>query len=77
MSPDDVMAHVVHALRSAAGGGEPTEADAKLGHLILVRRPRAERDVGLHLAVHEGADPIDTDLIVRAAAATGSARRRS
>jgi O-antigen/teichoic acid export membrane protein len=76
MSPDEVMAHVVHALRSAAGGGEPTEVDAKLGHLILVRRPRAERDVGLHLAVYEGADPIDADLIIRAAAATGSARRR-
>ncbi|HEX6688955.1 MAG TPA: lipopolysaccharide biosynthesis protein [Solirubrobacterales bacterium] len=76
MSPDEVMAHVVHALRCAAGGGEPTEADAKLGHLILVRRPRAERDVGIHMAVHEGADPIDTDLIVRAVGAAGSRRWR-
>ncbi len=76
MSPDEVMAHVVHALRSAAGGGEPTAEDARLGHLILVRRPRAERDVGLHLAVHDGADPIDADLIVRAVAAAGSRRTR-
>jgi len=75
MSPDEVMAHVVHALRCAAGGGEPTEADAKLGHLILVRRPRAERDVGLHLVIHEGADPLDADLVMRAAGAAGSGRR--
>ena len=69
MSADEVMARVVHALRSAATGGEPTDADAKLGHLILVRRPRAERDMGLIAMVHEGADPIDADLIVRTAAA--------
>jgi O-antigen/teichoic acid export membrane protein len=76
MSSDEVMAHVVHALRSAAGGGDPTEADARLGHLILVRRPRAERDVGLHLAIHEGADPIDADLLMQAAGAAGSRRLR-
>lgn len=78
MSPDEVMAHVVHALRCAGGGGEPTEADAKLGHLILVRRPRAERDIGLMTMVHEGADPIDADLVVRVAgaAAKGRGRRR-
>jgi O-antigen/teichoic acid export membrane protein len=72
MSADEVMGRVVHALRSACSGGEPTEADAKLGHLILVRRPRAERDMGLMALAHEGADPIDADLIVRAMAAAGS-----
>jgi len=76
MSPDDVMAHVVHALRCAGGGGEPTEADAKLGHLILVRRPRAERDLGLMTMVHEGADPLDADLIVQVTAATSRRRWR-
>jgi O-antigen/teichoic acid export membrane protein len=76
MSPDEVMAHVVHALRSAANGGEPTEADAQLGHLILTRRPRAERDMGLMTMVHEGADPIDADLLVRASGAVGSRRHR-
>jgi O-antigen/teichoic acid export membrane protein len=75
MSEDEVMARTVHALRSAAGGGEPTEVDTKLGHLILIRRPRAERDVGLMTMVHEGADPIDADLVVRAAAAATSRRR--
>lgn len=74
MSPDEVMAHVVHALRCAGGGGEPTEADAKLGHLILIRRPRAERDMGLMSMVHEGADPIDADLIVRVTAAASPRR---
>lgn len=76
MSPDEVMAHVVHALRCAGGGGEPTEADAKLGHLILIRRPRAERDMGLMAMVHEGADPLDADLIVRVSAAATSRRAR-
>jgi O-antigen/teichoic acid export membrane protein len=76
MSPDEVMAHVVHALRCAGGGGEPTEADAKLGHLILIRRPRAERDMGLMAIVHEGADPMDADLIVRVTAAASSRRWR-
>jgi O-antigen/teichoic acid export membrane protein len=78
MSADEVMAHVVHALRSAANGGsgEPTEADAKLGHLILTRRPRAERDMGLMTMVSEGADPIDADLLVRAAEASSPRRLR-
>jgi O-antigen/teichoic acid export membrane protein len=76
MSPDEVMAHVVHALRCAGGGGEPTEADARLGHLILIRRPRAERDMGLMAMVHEGADPMDADLIVRVAGAASSRQRR-
>ena len=75
MSADEVMAYVVHALRSAAGGGEPTEADARLGHLILTRRPRAERDLGLMAMVHEGADPIDADLVVRATAAASRRQR--
>jgi O-antigen/teichoic acid export membrane protein len=75
LSEEEVLARTVHALRAAAGGGEPTEADAKLGHLILIRRPRAERDMGLMAMVHEGADPIDADLIVRAVGAAGSRRR--
>jgi O-antigen/teichoic acid export membrane protein len=76
MSEDELLARTVHALRSAAGGGGPTEADAQLGHLILVRRPRAERDMGLMAMVHEGADPIDADLIKRAAAVASSRRGR-
>jgi O-antigen/teichoic acid export membrane protein len=76
MTADEVMARTIHALRSAAGGGEPTEADAKLGHLILVRRPHAEQHIGLMSMVHEeGADPIDADLVMRAAAAATSRRR--
>lgn len=74
MSPDEVMAQVVHALRCAGGGGEPTEVDARLGHLILVRRPRAERDLGLMSMVHEGADPVDADLVVRVSMAASSRR---
>jgi O-antigen/teichoic acid export membrane protein len=76
MSADEVMARTVHALRSAAGGGEPTESDAKLGHLILIRRPHAEQHLGLMAMVHEGADPIDADLVVRAAAVVSSRRWR-
>jgi O-antigen/teichoic acid export membrane protein len=77
MSADEVMARTVHALRSAAGGGEPTESDAKLGHLILIRRPHAEQHLGLMAMVHEGADPIDADLVVRAAAVVSSRRWRA
>jgi O-antigen/teichoic acid export membrane protein len=77
MSADEVMARTVHALRSAAGGGEPTEADARLGHLLLVRRPHAEQHLGLMAIVHEGADPIDADLVVRAAAVVSSRRWRA
>lgn len=72
MSEDEVMARTVHALRSACGGGEPTESDAKLGHLILIRRPHAEQHLGLMAIVNEGADPIDADLLMRAVAATTS-----
>jgi hypothetical protein len=74
MSKDEVMARTVRALRSACGGGEPTESDAKLGHLILVRRPRAERDIGLMTMVHEGADPLDADLLMRAATVASHGR---
>ncbi|HEX3174191.1 MAG TPA: lipopolysaccharide biosynthesis protein [Solirubrobacterales bacterium] len=77
LSEDEVMARAVHALRSAAGGGEPTESDAKLGHLLLIRRPHAEQHLGLMAMVNEGADPIDADLVVRAAAAANSRRWRS
>ncbi|HET8863128.1 MAG TPA: oligosaccharide flippase family protein [Solirubrobacterales bacterium] len=75
MSSDEVMAHVVHALRCAGGGGEPTDADAELGHLILIRRPRAERDMGLMTMAHGGVDPLDADLIVRVTAAASSRQR--
>lgn len=75
MSTDEVMARTVHALRCACGGhGEPAESDARLGHLILVRRPHAERQHGLQQMVHEGADPIDADLLMRAVAAATSRR---
>jgi len=76
MSADDVMARTVHALRRCCHGGEPTDSDARLGELILVRRPHAERQHGLRAMVAEGADPIDADLIVRAAGAVGSGRSR-
>jgi O-antigen/teichoic acid export membrane protein len=77
LSEEEVLARTVHALRAAAGGGGPTEADAELGHLILTNRPRAERDMGLITMVHEGADPIDADLIKRAVAATPRRKRPS
>lgn len=75
MSADEVMARTVHALRCACGGsGEPAESDARLGHLILVRRPHAERQHGLKTMIAEGADPLDADLVVRAVAAANSRR---
>lgn len=76
LSEDDVLARTVHALRRCCHDGEPTESDARLGELILVRRPHAERQHGLQAMVAEGADPIDADLIVRAAGAAGSRRPR-
>lgn len=76
MSSDEVMARTIHALRCACGGGEPTEADARLGRLLLLSRPHAERHHGLMAMVAEGADPLDADRISRAAkAATGGSWR--
>jgi O-antigen/teichoic acid export membrane protein len=74
MSADDVMARTVHALRRCSHGGEPTDSDTRLGELILVRRPHAERQHGLQAMVNEGADPIDADLIMRAAGAAARSR---
>ena len=77
MSTEEVMAGIVHALRRAACGGEPSEMDARLGELILTPRPHAERHHGLQRRVLDGADPIDADLIVRAAGAAGSQEGRT
>lgn len=78
LSEDEAMARAVHALRRCCNGdrGEPTESDAELGRLVLVRRPHAERQHGLQELVLAGADPLDADLIVRAAGAAGSRPRR-
>jgi O-antigen/teichoic acid export membrane protein len=72
---EEVMANTVHVLRRAAGGGDSKETDAELGSLILQPMPRAERDNGLMGMVTNGADPIDADLVKRAAAAASSRRR--
>ena len=74
LSEEEAMARAVHALRRCGNGdgGEPSESDAELGRLILVRRPHAERQHGLQALVLAGADPLDADLIVRAAGAAGS-----
>ena len=74
MSEEEAMSRAVHALRRCCNGdgGEPSESDAELGRLVLVRRPHAERQHGLQELVAAGADPIDADLIVRAAGAAGS-----
>lgn len=73
ISEEEVLACTVQALRTAVGGGEPRETDVALGHLILVKRPRAERDNGVLAMVIEDADPTDADLVRWAA---GAARRR-
>jgi O-antigen/teichoic acid export membrane protein len=72
LSEDEVMARTVHALRCACNGGEPCEFDARLGRLLLIPRPYAERQHGLREMVDEGADPIDADLVMRAAGAATS-----
>lgn len=69
MSEHEVLACTVQALREAAGGGEPLYTDVAVGELILVPRPRAERDSGLLEIAAADADPIDADLLKRAAAA--------
>lgn len=76
MSEDEAMARAVHALRRCCNGagGEPTDSDAKLGRLVLIPRPHAERQHGLQALVNNGADPLDADLIVRAVAASGRSR---
>jgi O-antigen/teichoic acid export membrane protein len=76
MSEEEVLACTVQALRTAAtGGGEPREADVALGELLLVPRPRAERDKRLLELAEDGADPIDVDTIKRAAAVATMRRR--
>lgn len=79
MSEEEAMARAVHALRRCCNGdgGKPSDSDAELGRLVLVRRPHAERHQGLQALVAAGADPIDADLIVRAAGAANARRRRS
>lgn len=76
ISEEEVLACTVQALRTAAGGGAPRETDVALGELILVERPRAERDTGLIQMVVEDADPTDADLVKRAVAVATSRRRR-
>jgi hypothetical protein len=76
MSEDEVLACTVQALRTAAGGGEPRDTDVALGELLLIRRPRAERDTGLIQMVAEHADPTDADLVKRAAAVASRGRKR-
>lgn len=75
IAEEELMAKTVHVLREAAGGGDAKGTDAELGSLLLLPRPRAERDNGLMAMVTNGADPIDADLVKRAAGAA-SARRR-
>lgn len=66
-SEDELLACAVQVLREAAAGGPPRDTDVALGRLLLVRRPRAERDAGLLQLVVEHADPTDADLVRRAA----------
>lgn len=69
---DEAIARAVQVLRLAAGGSEPQATDLELGRLLFVSRPRAERDLGLMAMVQSGADPLDVDLVKRAAAAARS-----
>lgn len=73
---DEVLALTVQALRTAATGGEPKPTDAALGRAILIPRASAEEHHLLIELTGEGADPIDTDLIIRTAAAARGRRRR-
>ena len=66
---DDVLALTVQALRMAATSGEPKPTDAALGRAILIPRAAAEEHHLLIELTGDGVDPIDTDLIVRTAAA--------
>lgn len=76
MSEEEVLAGTVQALRTAAGGGEPAATDVALGTLLLIPRPRAERDQGLIELTSDDAEPIDVDLVKRAAAAAAARSRR-
>ena len=76
MSEDEVLAGAVQALRRAGGGGDPQPTDAELGGFLFLPRPRAESDIGLMSMVVRGADPLDADLVKRAAAAARSRRGR-
>lgn len=74
LSEESVMAGAVHALRKAAGGLEPKETDAELGALLFLSIPRSKRDLGLLEMVTDGADPLDADLVKRAATVATSRR---
>jgi O-antigen/teichoic acid export membrane protein len=69
LSEEEVMARTVRVLRKAAGGGDAREIDAELGDALLRPGPRSERDLGLMALVTDGADPLDADLVMRAALA--------
>lgn len=73
---EEALAAAVHALRGTAGGGDARETDAELGRLLFTPMTRSERDMGLLAMAADGADPIDTDLVKRAAA-TARVERRS
>ena len=78
LSEEEALARTVHVLRRTAGGVEaPKETDAELGALFLTPMPRAARDLGVMEIVANGADPIDADLVRRAAAAAAGRRGRS
>jgi O-antigen/teichoic acid export membrane protein len=75
LTEEEVLANTVHALRKAAGGSDAKDTDAELGTLLLSPIARSERDNGLMVMVTNGADPLDADLLKRAAAAAASRRR--
>ena len=75
LSKEEVLALTIHALRTAAIGGDPQQTDVELGQAILIPRPTAERDHMVMELVGNGADPVETDLIVRAMNAVRSKRR--
>jgi len=75
LSEEDVIASTVHVLRRAAGGGEPKDTDSELGILLLRPMSRSERDIGVMSMVAAGADPIDADIVKRAAGVASSRRR--
>ena len=69
LAEEEVFSLTVQALRTASTGGEPRPTDQELGRVILVQRPGVEKDHLLFELVQNGADPIDTDLVVRTAIA--------
>jgi O-antigen/teichoic acid export membrane protein len=77
LGEEEALATAVHALRRAAGGAQARkETDAELGRLLLTPISRSERDIGVMGLVTDGADPLDADLVKRAAG-VASRRRRS